>query len=165
MRTFFLFLPLLLTGCSPYYLNVRRESVDENSLASTFVNSPDPRRENNSKGERFYISYRVPTTRRPLFLRIRLFYRNREEEIFSFPVKRRCGVKTYSVFRERYEKKGGILSYACAIVTKSSPSEEGRVLKEWKAAFWVDPVIYEDGEDQTPRKPAPPSLPNRYTDR
>lgn len=130
----FLLVPLLLSGCDKYFVSVSQQKINASYLASTHVNTPDPRREHPPIGQMLVIEWQVPEeilNKRPKILLDVIFW-NYTEETETFPIVDRAGTVTYSLLDAEYEKKKGILTYKAEIVT-----EDGEVFREWRHQLWV----------------------------
>ena len=142
MRIFpFLFFLLACSGCRPYYLTVMQEWVDVRYLASTYVNTPDPRQENPPMGQKLILDWRVPKEilkKHPeVVLDLILWdYTTRQIRI---PIKHGMDSRPSRLFDEEYEKTGGILTYKAEIIT-----EDGEIFREWKHQLWVNLITVSD---------------------
>ena len=63
-------------GCSKYYVTAKRERIDKDTLASTFVKSPDPRQYACFQGEEITFEWRLPrdALNEPLELLVEILY-------------------------------------------------------------------------------------------
>ncbi|MCB1107221.1 MAG: hypothetical protein KDK76_03905 [Chlamydiia bacterium] len=131
----FIFLFLLLCSCGRCYLSVKREPIDQTSLASTFVGSPDPRQKSPPKGLELILEWILPghIMQEEPTLVLSIIYKNHTEEKVCYPIMKRWGTTTYSVVGEKYQEKGGLLTYKAEIIGKNE-----EVIKEWKQQLWVD---------------------------
>lgn len=138
IRFTFFFLLILLCGCEKYYLSVKREMINRNTLASTFVGSPDPRQKNPPRGQELMIEWRLPEealSQKPVLV-LKILYKNLQEEILNYPVTRKRGWVTHSVLGEAFEKTEGFLTYKGEIVGKDQ-----KVIKEWKHQLWTNLIV------------------------
>ena len=147
LRQCSILLLLLLCGCEKYYLSVKREAVDQTKLASTFVGSPDPRQKNPPRGQELIIEWRLPPDAldQELVLQLDVIYKNHSEKTFCYPVDRRRGAITYALLNDEYHETEGFLTYKAEIVTP-----DGIVLKEWKQQLWVDLIVIDDIDIESP---------------
>lgn len=139
---YFLFtLLIFLCGCEKYYLSVKNEHVDLSTLASTFVGSPDPRKENPPNGQELILQWRLPpkAIEQKLVLLLKIVYRDYTEEVHEYPVERRRGGLTFSLLNEKFLEKRGFLTYKAEIKRL-----DGEVLKQWQHKLWVDLITIED---------------------
>ena len=136
----FIFLPLLCS-CQKYYLSVKREHINQSSLASTFVESPDPRKEHPPHGQELILQWRLPpkALNEELTLLLKIVYRDYTEESRVYLVERRRGVVTFSLLDEKFLEKKGFLTYKAEI-----KNSDGTVLKEWQQKLWFDLIDIED---------------------
>ena len=134
---------LFLTSCQKYYLHVHNETVNVNSLASTFVQSPDPLQKDPPVGRRLILEWKLPKNaiEEALSLDLRIIYKNYEEETLHFAIDRKRGVVFFPLLGEEYKKKKGFLTYRAEIKNK-----DGKILDEWKQQMWID-LIRIDKED------------------
>lgn len=125
---------LLFTGCQKYYVEVYKERVSRETLASTFAESPDPRQKNPPHGEKLLVTWRLPkeAVKNPLILVLQVVREDFSEVTEVYPVDKRRGLITYGL----EEKK--ILTYRASIQTLS-----GDVVEEWTQALWFS-VIREE---------------------
>lgn len=126
---------LFLTACSKSYLTVERQRVGRSSLASTFVQSPDPLQKNPPKGQRLLIKWRLPSSEfaDPLTLKLRLIFKNYAEELFQKSIESENGIIVYELLGDRFRDTGGFLTYRAEIINK-----EGDVVKSWQQQLWVE---------------------------
>lgn len=136
-QCFILFL-FILCSCEKYYLSVKREFVDQNRLASTYVGSPDPRQKNPPKGQELMIEWRLPRDdlQQKMTLVLEILYKNHTRKTFSYPISTRRGLITYSLLGKEYQEKKGLLTYKAEILT-----DKGTVLKEWKQRLWTERIL------------------------
>ena len=138
----FFFLALLfLSGCEKYYLTVKREYVDRDRLASTYVGSPDPLQKDPPRGQELTLEWRLSSEmmETPLNLVLSILYRDYSQATFTYPIDRRRGVETYSLLGDDYTKTGGFMTYKAEII-----DTKGQVMKEWKQLLWTDLIVIED---------------------
>jgi hypothetical protein len=141
MRLCAFLLLLLLTGCRPYYLSVCQEWVDVRYLASTAVNTPDPRQEHPPIGQMLIIDWRVPKDvfqKKPVVVLDLILWDYSTKQI-QIPITRRMDFATWRLLDADYEKTGGLLTYKAEIVT-----EDGAVFREWKHQLWVKLITIGD---------------------
>jgi hypothetical protein len=135
MRILLTSLLLILAGCKQYYLSICQEWVDVRYLASSRVNTPDPRQDHPPIGQMLILDWRVPKEilkRNPeLVLNLILWdYTTRQ---VRYPIKNRMNYATYKLLDEEYNKSGGILTYKAEIITA-----DGEVYREWLHQLWVN---------------------------
>ncbi|MCB1115208.1 MAG: hypothetical protein KDK71_01965, partial [Chlamydiia bacterium] len=108
---------------------MKRETVDRDCLASTFVGSPDPRQKKPPKGQELMIEWRLPESvmDEKFTLVLDVFYKNDSVETFYYPVEKRRGMVTYALLDEKYKEKGGLLTYKAEI-----RNEKEKIFKQWK---------------------------------
>lgn len=137
---------LLLAACKPCsYLTVHTDYISHRTLASYYVNTPDPLLDNPPIGQRLIVSWSIPKFILPgndLYLKIYLRYWNRAEEIKTEPVTRARGTIAYAVMNEEYIETRGIMSYKVELI------DNGEVLSEWKHQVWTEVIHIEDKEEE-----------------
>src|ERR1700722_19710422 len=113
-KSLFLLLLLLASGCCCQKLSVRSEYINETSLASFHVGTPDPRLECPFNGQQLIISWYIPDAlwrKQTLTLDMTLRFRNNEELHRQFNSNRQIGTCVYALHNEEFWKVGGILTY------------------------------------------------------
>ncbi|MBX9924571.1 MAG: hypothetical protein K2Y01_10715 [Rhabdochlamydiaceae bacterium] len=150
-----LFLLLLSCGCQKYYLTLYQEKVDETSLASTYVGTPDPRQKDPPIGQKLILEWQIPKeliAEHPS-LHLQVIYRNYAEAQFVYPISYKSGYIVYSLVGEEYKKTGGLLSYRAQI-----QNQDGVVFRSWQHQLWVqllhleEPVHEQPEEEEVPQE-------------
>lgn len=131
----------LLSACSSGYVGVEKEYVDKNSLASTFVGSPDPAQLKPPYGIRLWMDWDIPPTcwQTGLILTLKVIYKDYEEETFSFALDSPKGQKAFELLNEKYDRTGGVLTYKAEVSTSS-----GEIMSEWKHQMWFNLIDQND---------------------
>ncbi len=142
---------VLFSACTPYsYLSVHTDYLSHRTLASYYVNTPDPMLDNPPIGQRLIVSWSIPKHILPgnnLYLKIYMRYWNRAEEIKTEPVTRSRGTVVYAIMNEEYIETRGIMSYKVELI------DNGQVISEWKHQVWTEVVhvehkpVQEDDDD------------------
>ena len=152
-----------LAGCRRYYLEVSQQIINQATLASTHVGSPDPRQCPPPYGRRLIISWQVP---KEIFdpnphLDLNVMFWNYTEERYTFTMEAKRGYVLYSLIGDEYLEKRGILSYKAQLVTQS-----GQVYRSWKQQLWVDLIKVEDEGYIPPPQPlySEPDAPRELSD-
>ncbi|WP_194848456.1 hypothetical protein [Candidatus Neptunochlamydia vexilliferae] len=129
---------LLLCGCEKYYVSIKREIINRESLASTFVGSPDPLQADPPRGQELLLEWRLPRRgfSSDLTLVLDILYKDHSQETVCYPVTRKRGVVTFSLLGEKFQETKGFLTYKATIQTP-----DGEVLKEWKQQLWADLIV------------------------
>ncbi|MBM3207956.1 MAG: hypothetical protein FJZ57_05050, partial [Chlamydiae bacterium] len=106
-----------LTGCQKYYLSLTDQKVDVNSLASTYVGSPDKRQHSPPLGQLVVMDWRIPRFILPEgpFIELFVLYGNYTEKKFTFPIDKRMGYVVYKNLNEEFVDNKGIISYRADI--------------------------------------------------
>jgi hypothetical protein len=127
----FIVAALLFSSCYRNHLYVQQEWVDRNFLASSHVNTPDPRQSEPPEGQRLLIAWDFP---RSIFLKdlsfavtVR-FWDDTQQEIVD-PIQRKRGYQAF------YFPKKKILTYRVQVVTK-----EKEVIETWNHQFWTERI-------------------------
>ena len=122
---------LLFCSCYRHHLYVQQEWVDRNFLASTHVNTPDPRQLDPPDGQRLLIAWDFP---RSIFLKelsfvvsVR-FWDDTQQEIMD-PIERKRGYRAFDFPKKK------ILTYRIQVISK-----EKEVIETWKHHFWTEQI-------------------------
>ncbi len=141
-RALFFFLVFFsLTGCQKYYLALYQENIGPESLASTYVGSPDPRQKNPPIGQQVILEWQIPQEileEKPS-LHLDVIYRDYSESHFTYPITSRAGYEVYSLTNKEYETKKGLLAYQAKIQTG-----DGKVFRSWRHQMWVQVIRFEE---------------------
>jgi hypothetical protein len=148
----FLFLLLLCCGCQKYYLTLYQEKVDETSLASTYVGTPDPRQKDPPVGQKLIMEWQIPKelmTKHPSLL-LQTIYRDYSEAQFVYPISYRSGYVVYSLEGQEYKKTGGLLAYKAQI-----RCADGTVFRSWQHQLWTQIIRLEESAPEKPEEEIP----------
>ncbi len=145
----FFFLGLTCFSCQKYYVSVSQEKIDRNYLASTHVNTPDPRQKNPPKGEQLVLEWKIPKKLLQDIpaLYLHVIYQDYTEEFFSYPMSHRMGYAVYLITGEEYRVKKGILTYDAQIKTKN-----GFVFRDWKHQLSTQLIVLTKSIEEQPHK-------------
>ncbi len=140
----FLFL-ILITSCQKYYLTIYQEKIDQNSLASSHVGTPDPRQKNPPFGQELIIEWQVPqeVVEKKPSIHLEVIYKDYSESRFIYPISYKTGYVTYNLLGEEYKKTKGLLAYKGEIQT-----EDGSVFRRWQHQLWVNVIRLEDSDEE-----------------
>lgn len=141
MYVFCFFFLLIFSACARPYLSLSQEKVDINSLASTYVGSPDPLHDHPPMGQKIIITWSLPDVvfeQKP-HIDLHLLFWNNTVEVVKYPLNQPSGTKVYYLLDKEYADKRGILTYKADIVT-----DDGTVFFEWKHQLWVNLIHIED---------------------
>lgn len=107
---------------------MQQEWVDRNFLASSHVNTPDPRQLNPPEGQRLLIAWRFSSNMIDdgLSLSLTIRFWNNEEEVFTYPICTPHGYKALNFFEEK------ILTYKIEVINHA-----GDLLETWEHHFWT----------------------------
>jgi hypothetical protein len=112
--------------------------VNEEVLASYFIGSPDPKREEPMIGQRLLIQWSLPKSYRlyqTLFLRLRVRFYNRKEETVILPIDQQRGSYYYYLVNEKYCEAKGLLTYQAELIG------EGQVLETFQHQLWKELIL------------------------
>lgn len=126
--------------CNPSYLSVHTDYLSHRTLASYYVNTPDPLLDNPPIGQRLIVTWSIPKHIIPgndLYLKIYLRYWNRQQDIKIEPVCKQRGTVVYTLMNEDYIATKGIMSYKVELIDNES------IISEWKHQIWTDVIQVE----------------------
>lgn len=132
---------MLLASCDKYYVTVRQLPVNSNSLASSYVGTPDPRQAHPPTGQKLIIDWVIPGDLLIEQPRVVLFlvFKDHTEKKLSYPIEYKSGYAVYALTGEEFEKTQGLLTYRAEIV-----DSEGQVFRDWKHQLWVNLITLEE---------------------
>lgn len=116
-------------------LTVHSDYLTEQSLASYYVDTPDPLLNSPPFGQRLVITWSVPKSilKQPdPHLELTLRKRNREEIVQRIPLTRQRGTTLYCLLNEEYCESGGIVTYKVQLIAGDC------VVEEWRHQLWAD---------------------------
>lgn len=141
MRINFLFLLFIITGCYSPPIAVQTEYLTHQHLASSYVQTPDPRQQESYLGQRLIITWSLPSScgdGSELIMNLKIRFRNREEQELFIPIKERNGTYIYDLMNQQFCQFGGILTYKIDIYSGNS------VLAEWRHQLWAELITFEE---------------------
>lgn len=148
MKKFFLlFVLFALTGCNCHHLTVQTLYFTRESLASYYVETPDPMLLNPPVGQRLLITWSLPfhyLGYNDLHLNVRIRFRNLEEVELDIPIEKTCGSYMYTLLNERYFETEGILTYKVDLMG------DGQILEEWRHQLWHELIKIGDQSESSP---------------
>lgn len=126
---------ILCTGCQKHYLTVSQQWVNSSYLASTSVDTPDPRQLDPPLGQLLMMEWYVPASilARDPRVELDLIYWDYTKEKVCFPIRAPLDWASFRCWNEKYAKTGGILTCKAAIVTG-----DGEIFREWRHQLWVN---------------------------
>ena len=122
---------LLCCGCYRHHLYVQQEHVDRGFLASSYVNTPDPRQKDPPEGQRLLIAWDFPRSifKKELLLSATVrFWDDTEQERIE-PIQRKRGSHAF------YFPKKRILTYRVQVISKDQ-----EIIETWKHHFWTERI-------------------------
>lgn len=127
----FLLISVFSSSCYRHHLYVQEEWVDQNFLASTHVNSPDPRLNDPPEGQRLLIGWDFPRSifTKDCFFVVNVRFWDQTQEVLSKPILRKRGSCAF------FFSKKKILTYRVDVI-----SQENEILETWKHHFWTEPI-------------------------
>lgn len=138
-----LLLLVLLTSCQPHLLDVQTQYLTHENLASFYVNTPDPARNDPDIGERLMIRWSIPSDYLcydNLSLHLRVRFKDREEEEKILALTRKSGTYLYCVINETFCRTGGILTYKIDLIGG------GCILETWRHPLWSELILFDNPE-------------------
>lgn len=135
----------LLASCSSRMLTVHSDYVTIESLASFYVDTPDPLLNCPPYGERLVISWSVPSRLMKLedpHLVLTLRYRNRDQIVRKIPLRRPSGTTLFRVLNDEYCETGGFLTYRVQLIAGSCMYEE------WRHQLWAELIAIDQLDDE-----------------
>lgn len=139
LNTFALFSFLLFSGCSKKMLEIHTDYINIESLASYYINTPDPLLDRPPIGQRLLISWNIPKElleEENPHLYVVMHLRNREERAFTIPLKKSCGSTIYSLLNQEYCTTRGILTYKVQLFAG------GCLKEEWRHQLWAELILF-----------------------
>jgi hypothetical protein len=137
LGSFFL---IAFASCYKNHLYVQQEWVDPNFLASSKVNTPDPRREHPPVGQRLLVAWDFPLSqfRRQLSLIATIRFWDDTEKILTQPLERKRDFAAFYFPNNCPESDRRILTYRVQIVDR-----EGCVVETWEHHFWTQLIDFD----------------------
>lgn len=119
------------------YLSVRKVPIDKTSLASTYAESPDPKASKPPKGEKLYITYRVPFDHETegMKLKLQVVYRDLSKEEIIYPINHRIGVFGFDVLDKKFKETNGFYTYRVTLI-----DQQDRELDTFKQRMWTNVI-------------------------
>jgi len=149
LTTFFLL--LVFSACGRYYVEVYQKKIDASDLASSSIESPDPRSKHPPYGQMLAIEWQLPQkilSENPLVQLDVLFWDNVERH-YVWPIQQRKGFVTLPIINGQFERTGGVLAYRARVLT-----EEGKLFREWRHQLWVNLITIDNESPPPPRSKA-----------
>ena len=140
--SFCFFIPMLFLNSCVKPLNVQTQYIGRESLASSFIDTPDPKLENPDEGQRLVIEWNLPPMYmlyEDLHMEIRVRFKNRQERQLDLKLNTPSGVYLYPILNEFYKETRGLLTYKVDIVG------DGCILQSWKHPLWVELIRFGEG--------------------
>lgn len=132
---YIIFMIFFLTSCYKNHLYVQHEKVDKEFLASTHVNTPDPRQKHPPKGQRIIVSWDFPLSvyREKLSMILTVRFWDNRQDVLVRKIDRKRGYDSFYFEDTTKDKKKRVLTYRVQII-----NEDGEVVDDWKHQFWTD---------------------------
>lgn len=120
---------MVLCSCYKNHLYVQQEWVDRDFLASTKINTPDPRQAAPPEGQRLLISWDFPRSlfQEKLILVSTVRFWDNTEECLREPIERKRGYTAY------FFPSAKILTYRVQVF-----NVEGEAVETWEHHFWTE---------------------------
>lgn len=135
---------LLVSGCQRQPLLVETEYVSFRSLASHWVQTPDPNRLCPSTGQRIFVSWRLPQSYLAdpdLHIDLVVRFGDNSEDHRTIPVTTFIGTYTYSALNDAYWNRSGIRTYRAQLISS------GCILEQWRHQLWADLIEFTPPDD------------------
>lgn len=136
---------LAFASCSKTpYLSVQTSYFTRESLASYYVETPDPLLVNPPVEQKLLINWAFPhdyLDYKDLHLNVRVRFRNREEVSLEIPLEKASGYYMYVIETERFFETRGILTYKVDLIGG------GCILEEWRHQLWHELIRVGDVND------------------
>jgi hypothetical protein len=154
VAVFFLLYNLALSGCSSHYLAVQQERIGRKYLASTHVDTPDPRQENPPRGHKLLISWDFPRSLydKHLTLTAKVRFWDDEQEVLIRPIERKRG------YADFYFPDKKILTYRIEVQSK-----EGEVVSLWEHQLWTELIDVDKASAAQRRRSSVSSQPKQLS--
>jgi hypothetical protein len=126
---------VFLSSCTGTSLSVQTDFLTDESLASYYVQTPDPLLNCGSVGQRMLISWRFPKVyleSSDMYIIVHIRYKNREEEDIRLNNLRTSGTYVFSILNDEFFETEGILTY------KAQLFADEIILLEWRHQLWVE---------------------------
>ncbi len=125
----------LLAGCYKNHLYVQQEWVDRNFLASSRIDTPDPRQQCPPEGQRLLVSWDFPKSlfKEELTLLVTVRLWDNTQDVLFHKMERK---RDYAAFFFPNDKPGSdrrILTYRVQVLNGS-----GEVVETWNHHFWTE---------------------------
>lgn len=136
MKRYLFSILFLLSSCASERLYVQSDYFSNEDLASFYAKTPDPRQEGKFIGQQLLMGWSLPReymSKPELRLELTLRYRNREQVVKRFPLKKRKGQISYRLKNDEFLEKKGILTYRLQVV-----SDKDQVLETWEHQLWTN---------------------------
>lgn len=134
-----------LSSCQNQRLVVETHFIDKRTLASSWVNTPNPLQYCPVTGQELIISWRLPeVTERKKELRLELTVRfgNREEETVEVCVNRFRGCYIYRLVDNDYWNRCGIMTYKVELY------DEDCLIDCWHHQIWSNIIDLESNDEE-----------------
>jgi hypothetical protein len=137
---------LLISSCTLHRLDVQTQYFNHEYLASSHVETPDPRLHEPMIGQRLLLQWslcRHEVEGEGVFLYLKVRFRNHEEQEIKIPVTSQRGTYLYEIANEAYNQSGGILTYYAEIRHPSG------ILASWKHPLWANLIQFNFSNSET----------------
>jgi hypothetical protein len=140
LNLFFIVIVFFFSSCSKENLYVQQTFVNKASLASSVVETPDPRQVSFKDGQKIIVSWDFPisTFRKNLTMFLTVRYWDNTQDVFIKPIFKKRGF--YDVFFEQDKSSKSmqskkILTYKVDVVLSDDNS---KIIETWKHQFWKE---------------------------
>ncbi len=146
MRFLLFLVPLIFTSCADSYLSVYSDYLTEKSLASYYVDTPDPRMICPSIGQRLIVTWSLPKCYQKvpdLYLDVQIKFRNLTEIRDFVPITRLNDTYVYEILNEDYRDTQGFLTYQVILM------QDQQMLQQWRHSMWTDLILLQAEEEDS----------------
>ncbi len=138
-RYLVLCLMLLLTSCQTGYLNIQTQYLSYENSASYRVNTPDPKRDQPTFGQRLMITWTLSNCfgkYQTFSLNLKVRFKNHQEEEICISIENPKGTYIYNLLQTKYVETGGIATYKAELLA------DGQVIDYWIHPLWTKLITF-----------------------
>lgn len=127
-----------LSSCFSSRLAVYTDYLTHETLASYYVETPDPLQNYPMIGQRLIVIWTLKKSYlcyKDLHLKLDVRFRNKKETSIIYPITNSKGTYIYSLLNQDYIDNDGILTYKVELIG------DGILLDEWKHQMWTTLIV------------------------
>lgn len=136
---------LTMTGCCRNFVTIRTEYFNRHSLASYYVNTPDPKLSYPEVGQRLILSWTLPDEvyhRADLHFDLTIRFGNKQEVKRQLNIVDRRGIFTYTLYDDVFFEYDGIQTYKVDLYSGDD------LITEWRHQLWVDMILFNQPKEE-----------------